>query len=351
MKLKKMLSIALAFAMAVSLTACGNSGSSNSSSTGSNDTSSSDPSPSGSGATSTGITAPEGYPDGPITLMCAWAAGGGSDLLSRAVAADAKDYIGVQMNVTNRDGAGGTIGLAEAVDYANDGYNLVFTTSGVFSAQPLLREVEYSIDDFDFICGLSLEPLCIAVPASMGVTTLDEWIEKMNSEGTEAVVGTSGNTGSIPAFYADVLFPTLGLNSYNIINYGGSGEVIPAMLGGEINCAYFHPHEAWPYVESGDFVVLAVSTEERMEEFADFATFKEQGIDHVAGITKGIIAPTGLDPEIRDYLEACIMKIAEEGPNTQTYIESSHLPKNVTTGAEFKEAILQQTEELAEIFG
>ena len=349
MKLKKMLSLALAFALAVSLTACGSGDSSSAGGSSASGGGSSGGS-STSGDTS-GTTAPEGYPDGPITLMCAWAAGGGSDLLSRALAADSQEYIGVQMNVTNRDGAGGTIGLAEAVDYANDGYNLIFSTSGVFSAQPLLREVEYSIDDFDFICGLSLEPLSIVVPASLGVTTLADWIEKMNSEGTEVVVGTSGNAGSIPAFYADILFPELGLDSYNIVNYGGSGEVIPAMLGGEINCGYFHPHEAWPYVESGDFVVLAVSTEERMEGFPDFATFQEQGFDHVASVTKGILAPAGLDPAIRDYLETCIMKIAEEGPNFQTYVESSNMLKQVTTGAEFRENVVQQTEELKEIFG
>ena len=140
------------------------------------------------------------YPTQPITMMVAWTAGGGSDLLTRAIAADAPEFIGVNMNVTNREGAGGTIGFAEAVDYANDGYNLLYSTSGVFSAQPLLREVEYSIDDFDFICGVGEKPMSVVVPASWGVTNLQEWIDYLNANGIEAVIGTSGSAGSIPAF-------------------------------------------------------------------------------------------------------------------------------------------------------
>lgn len=346
--MKKAFALLLTFAMLLSLAACGSPSAAPSSSIAAPDAPSESAAVESAPADSSGK--PDGYPVNPITLMVAWTAGGGSDLLSRSLAADSKEFIGVNMNVTNREGAGGTIGFAEAVDYANDGYNLIFSTSGVFSAQPLLREVEYSIDDFDFICGLSFEPLCIVVPASMGVSTIEELLEKLKSDGTELVVGTSGSAGSIPAYGAIELFPQFGV-SHTIVNYTGAGEVIPALLSGEINCGYFHPHEAWPYVQSGDFAILGAATEERIENFPDIPTLREQGYDHINSVTKGIIAPAGLDPAIRDYLEASIMDIVNNGPNFKTYVESSGMQVQLSTGAQFKQAVLDQTESFKAIVG
>ena len=64
--------------------------------------------------TSTAFAAND-YPNQPVTIMVAWPAGGGSDLLTRAIAADFNEFVGTNANVTNREGAGGTIGFAEAV--------------------------------------------------------------------------------------------------------------------------------------------------------------------------------------------------------------------------------------------
>lgn len=344
--MKKMLALLLALAMVFALCACGNTAAA--------------PAPTAEATPETAADAAPAeektldYPTQPITMMVAWTAGGGSDLLTRAIAADAPEFIGVNMNVTNREGAGGTIGFAEAVDYANDGYNLLYSTSGVFSAQPLLREVEYSIDDFDFICGVGEKPMSVVVPASWGVTNLQEWIDYLNANGIEAVIGTSGSAGSIPAFGIEALIPELqelGFGAYNVVNYTGAGEVIPALLSGEINCGFLHPHEAKPYVDSGDFTVLAIATAERSANFPEIATFKEQGVDFELSVLEGYIAPAGLDPEIRDYLEAAFLKILAEGENYKSYAEGSGHQVKPTSGAEFRQAVVDQTALFQEMFG
>lgn len=294
------------------------------------------------------------YPTQPITMMVAWTAGGGSDLLTRAIAADFPEFVGANANVMNREGAGGTVGFAEAVDYANDGYNLLYSTSGIFSAQPLLRDVEFSIDDFDFICGVGEKPLALVVPAEWGVSNLQEWIDYLNANNIEAVIGTSGSAGSIPAFGIEALVANLqemGFSAYNIANYTGAGEVIPALLSGEINCGFFHPHEAKPYVESNDFSVIAVATDERSANFPDLPTFKEQGVDFTLAVLEGYIAPAGIDPAIRDYLENAILTILEEGSNYKTYAEGSGHQVKPTSGEAFKQAVVDQTALFKEMFG
>ncbi|SFP37460.1 Tripartite-type tricarboxylate transporter, receptor component TctC [Oscillibacter sp. PC13] len=337
--MKRLFAIALTLCMMFSLVACGGNAST--------EKPAEDPKPAEEADTFD-------YPTKPVTMMVAWPAGGGSDLLTRAIAADFPTYAGQNMNVTNRDGAGGTIGFAEAVDYENDGYNLLYSTSGVFSAQPLLREVEYTIDDFDFICGVGKKPMSLAVPAAWGVTNIVEWIDYVKANNIEVTVGTSGAAGSIPAFGAEALFPMLaekGLTNYNIVNYSGAGEVIPALLSGEINCGFFHPHEAQPYVESGDFTCICIAEEERSENFPDLATCKEQGVDFTLAVLEGYIAPTGIDPEIRDYLEETILKILEEGSNYSTYREGSRHQTLGTSGQEFHDAVVAQSELFQTMFG
>ncbi len=303
--------------------------------------------------TSTAFAAND-YPNQPVTIMVAWPAGGGSDLLTRAIAADFNEFVGTNANVTNREGAGGTIGFAEAVDYPADGYNLLYSTSGIFSAQPLLRDVEFSIDDFDFICGIGEKPMCLTVPAEWGVSNIEEWIAYLNENNIEAVFGTSGAAGSIPAFGIEAVLPELvemGLGEYNVINYNGAGECIPALLSGEMNCAFMHPHESKPYIDSGDFAVIAVAIAERSEFFPELPTFKEQGIDFELSVVEGMIAPDGVDPEVRDYLEECVLKILAEGENYKAYAEGSNHQVKPTSGAEFRQAVVDQTELFKTMFG
>ena len=107
--MKKLFALALALSMTLSLAACGSKPAATAPDANGPAGNSADPSQSAEPALD--------YPVQPITMMVAWPAGGGSDLLTRAISADAPDFIGVNMNVTNRDGAGGTIGFAEAVDY------------------------------------------------------------------------------------------------------------------------------------------------------------------------------------------------------------------------------------------
>ena len=110
--MKKLLSLALAACLALSLVACSNNaggGSGSGSGAGSG-------SGSGSGAPATD------FPTKPITLICAWAAGGGSDQICRAISTVAEKYLPEAIVVQNREGSGGVIGLTEASRADADGY-------------------------------------------------------------------------------------------------------------------------------------------------------------------------------------------------------------------------------------
>lgn len=287
---------------------------------------------------------PANYPVKPVTIQVGWPAGGGSDLMSRALADAMRAPLGKAVVVVNREGAGGTISHAEMAAAAPDGYTLAITTSGTYSAQPLLRPVEYDIEDFDFLIGISNEVLGLYVPASLGVDSVESFKKKFANQ--EVIVGTHG-AGSIPAFGVEEVFPKLGVE-YTVINYGGSGEVLPALLGEHINVGFMHPHEAISNMRAGTIKCIGLAAPERLADYSDNPTFREQGIDWVSGVYKGIIMPKGGDPEVVAFLES-VLKEAVNSPKFMDYAKKNNVPLEITTGAELKENILKQSESFKKI--
>ena len=154
--LKKVLALSLSLSLALPLAACGDQGET------------------GKGGGSTGS-----YPSSTITVVCPWDAGGTSDGLCRIVSEiGARDeYFGVNMVVQNSGGAGGTVATTEFKNAAPDGYTLCQEAIGVFTLQPFVREVSYTIDDFIPVAALSNEPIIMIAGKDSGITSVDDLLE------------------------------------------------------------------------------------------------------------------------------------------------------------------------------
>lgn len=176
---KKFLSLVLAVVMVLALAACGNK--TNDDSNTNNDNNS---------ATD--------FPTKPMTIVCPYGAGGGTDLALRILAECGKDVFGQTINVENKTGGSGTVGLTEALNAAADGYTLG-TCSVDLITLPLLglAPAETTRDAFDPICVINGEPAAIIVRADSRWNTIEEFIaEAKEKPGTVQLansgMGTSG---------------------------------------------------------------------------------------------------------------------------------------------------------------
>ncbi|MEY3603570.1 MAG: hypothetical protein RIQ49_602, partial [Pseudomonadota bacterium] len=71
----------------------------------------------------------QSYPTKTIRLICPFPPGGAVDIACRALSAELSKQLGTTVAVENRPGAGGNVGLVEAVKSAPDGYTLYMSTS------------------------------------------------------------------------------------------------------------------------------------------------------------------------------------------------------------------------------
>ena len=289
-KAKRIVSLILALAMALMLVACGSQ-------------------PANSNTDGDGDTQQETKLDWPkktITIICPYSAGGGSDLMSRAVADELSKRLGVSVVVDDKPGGSGSIGMQLLAASKNDGYTLILTACGACTLSPWLNDVTYTDESFAPICQVSASPSFICVRKDSGITTFDELVEKAKANPGTITVGSSGAGSS---HHIGLAALGLGLaddaNLFQHIAYGGGAEAVTNLLGGHVDATATIWSEVSAYVESGDFIPLFCNA----PETPDFA----------GGTWYAFAAPAGTDQAIVDLLETTILDIMAQPETVQTF--------------------------------
>ena len=124
-----------------------------------------------------------GYPDKPIRMIIAFAAGGPTDILARMLAPRLSEVLGQQIVVENKPGATGNIGTAMVADAKPDGYTILFSASTMAMAPALYgKQVGYDpVNGFEGIAYVASVPLIVVVPAD-GAKSIGELADMLRKE-------------------------------------------------------------------------------------------------------------------------------------------------------------------------
>ena len=257
------------------------------------------------------LTRPASYPARPITMIVPYAAGGAADVIARALAQVLPDYLdGVTVNCENVTGGNGVVGVTQLKGAKADGYTIGVYASPVFEITPSMNDVEYTLDDFTFLGTDVQRPNVLAVNAKSEWKTLEDFVNYVKANPGKATYGDPA-AGSAHLGYESFI-KAAGLEMTFVPYSGGTGEAITALLGGHVDSITGLPADTYEYYRSGDLRLLAVEGESRLDTLPDVPTMKECGYDIVIGLTNGVIAPAGLDPEIAAYLEQAVEKAVND---------------------------------------
>ena len=303
-KMKRIFSLVLALAMALTLVACGNQ-------------------PANPDTESNGDTQQETKLDWPkktITIICPYSAGGGSDLMSRAVADELSKRLGVSVVVDDKPGGSGSIGMQLLAASKNDGYTLILTACGACTLSPWLNDVTYTDESFAPICQVSASPSFICVRKDSGITTFDELVEKAKANpGTI----TDGSSGAGSSHHIGLAALGLGLandaNLFQHIAYGGGAEAVTNLLGGHVDATATIWSEVSAYIESGDFIPLFCNGPETPDFAGDLPCAADYDLTSDGGTWYAFAAPAGTDQAIVDLLETTILDIMAQPETVQTF--------------------------------
>lgn len=250
------------------------------------------------------------FPKRNITITVPSSAGGGSDLLARTFATHFEKYIKTTVVTLNKGGGGGTIASSAVAHARPDGYNMLLTVLGGVLLQPLYGGTDYTGEDLRPICTLVSLPVVLVANKQSGITNLQQFVD-----------AAKANVGNIKFSVADAKsLIHLSLEDFakragitlKAMPQMGANPAVAACLGNHVQSFVGHPSEVITHVQNGDFIPLAVFSDERLAELPDTPTFKELGYDVRLTVWKGIAVPAKTPDAIVKILEDAAQKTADD---------------------------------------
>jgi tripartite-type tricarboxylate transporter receptor subunit TctC len=252
------------------------------------------------------------WPERPVTMVIGFAPGGSTDIQGRVLANVMEDYLGQPVNVVNEPGAGSAVAFTNLANAEPDGYRFLFGGTTALTFTPIITDVEYEIDDFEYLAALALGQNALVTSAEQPFETFDEIIEY----GRENPMTYAQQTALDQAIIERVAEQE-GLD-LAIVPTGGGGGMAPLVLGREVDFAYSGGTHA-QYTPTGEMVIAAFLSAERSPFYPDVPTLMELGYDYSIEDWRAIIVPQGVPEDVKDRL----MAAAEFASQDERFIETT----------------------------
>jgi tripartite-type tricarboxylate transporter receptor subunit TctC len=242
------------------------------------------------------------YPNGPITLVNPYAAGGPADVLARTIIDPLKDLLGQPVVLLNKPGGATAIAAAYVAAAPPDGQTLLLAGASSHIVTPALTKVGYDgMRDFDFICMVAAVPNVLVVRSGLPATTVPERVSLAKQMPGKLNYGSVG-IGSQPHLAAELFRQRTGTNITHV-PYKGAAPAIVDLLSGQIDLAFLNLPPLLPHIHSGALRALAVARLQRAEQLPEIPTLDELGYPGFDVTTwYGLSAPAGTPAEITDKL-------------------------------------------------
>lgn len=289
--------------------------------------------------------AEKAYPARDIELMIPWGVGGATDITFRTFMSVLPKYLGAPVIIVNRPGGGAVPGYAEAMQKKADGYYFVaWATASITKTH--MSKTPYSTDTFEPVINLVSSPIWILVPGDSPYKNLNDLLADAKRRPGQVTLGNAGAGGG--THMIALAFEKAAGVKFNHVPHAGGGPTVVAGVGGHVDAISVGPPEGVAQLESGQLRCLAVLAKNRLEDFPDYPTAVEQGLDFTLGQWRGVAALKGTDPaQIRHVHDA--FKKTMEDPDFLKLADQAGLLLDYIGLDEFKSYIEDQDKLYEEI--
>ncbi|MFT5468010.1 MAG: tripartite-type tricarboxylate transporter receptor subunit TctC [Verrucomicrobiales bacterium] len=253
------------------------------------------------------------FPSKQITLVCPWAAGGGTDRVSRFWADELQSALGKPCVVVNRTGGSGATGHSAGASAKPDGHTILMATFELSTMHRMgISELTYA--DYDWLMQVNADAAAIFVHKDAPWQTLGDWIEHVKANPGKTTMSGTATGGAWDLARAGLLRKAgVKVNAVTWVPTKGSAPALVELLGQHVDAIACSVPEAAAQLESGQIRALAVMSDDRLEAYPKIPTCKESGVDWTAVGWRGLGLPKGTNPEAKKILlEKCQEIIASD---------------------------------------
>jgi tripartite-type tricarboxylate transporter receptor subunit TctC len=249
----------------------------------------------------------QSWPERPITLVVAFAPGGSTSIVARAVSDKMSEALGQKIIIDNRAGAGGTIGTKAVAGSTPDGYTIALGYTGTLAIGPsLYTNAGYDPrKDFAPIGMIGNAPNSLVVHPSFPAKTVAELITYAKANPEKVSFGSAG-VGTASHVSGEYFATAAGIKLVHV-PYKGTGPALSDLIGGHIPMAFAPIPATHSQISSGTMRALAVTSAARSGLLPEIPTIAESGLTGFdASLYYGLVAPAGTPRPIIDKLNAAL---------------------------------------------
>ena len=255
---------------------------------------------------SVGVASAQTNPSRPITMVVPFPAGGGTDIIARALAQRMRIPLGRSIVIENVGGGNGSIGAGRVARAAPDGTTIILGTMGSFVMNGALYALPYNlVDDFEPITLVTVQPYMVVARKTMPGDDLKGLIAWLRANPGKASAGTQGAGGS--SQIGGVFFQNATSTRFQFVPYRGGAPAIQDLVGGQIDLMIAAAGDASAQVRAGTIKAYAVMANRRLAVVPNVPTVDEAGLTgaYYSGWF-GIWAPARTPKDIVAKLNAAV---------------------------------------------
>jgi putative tricarboxylic transport membrane protein len=238
-----------------------------------------------------------------LKILVGTAPGGGFDQTARTAAKAMEDAkLARNVEVQNLPGAGNTIALQRLVNEKGNGEVIqqmgLGLVGGVYT-----NKSEATLDQTTPVARLTEEPEIVVVDKESPYQSFEQLLSAWKADPGKVSVGGGSSPGGPDHLAPMLIAQTAGIDpkSVNYVSYDGGGELLAAVIGGQVKFGVTGVGETKDQIEAGEVRALAITSAERVQGL-DAPTLKEQGVDLEFTNWRGWVAPPELSEEDKQTL-------------------------------------------------
>jgi len=263
-------------------------------------------------------------PTKPIDFVIMAGAGGGADQIARFIQSVVeKNKMSPRPLVPNNKGGGSGAEALIALKGTSDPDHTILVTLNSFFTTPL-RQANLGIDiqTFTPVTMMGVDPFVLWVHKDSGITTFEQWLEKVKADNGEYVMGGTGK-GQEDSIVIKWMEQNYDLK-IKYIPYKGGGAVAKDLAGQQIMASVNNPSEAKGFYESGDVIPLIAFSDERLPNLPEVRTVKELGKDFSYYNQRAVVGAPGMSADAAAWYQDLFNKVYES-EEWQGYMKSESL--------------------------
>jgi tripartite-type tricarboxylate transporter receptor subunit TctC len=238
----------------------------------------------------------QSYPQRPVRLVVAVAAGGSTDVMGRLFAAKLSERLGQQFVVDNRPGGSSMIGSEIVAKAQPDGYTLLMASASFGTIGAMFSRVPFDLQkDFAPVSLLATSPYVLVVQPSLPIKSVSDLVSY--GKANPGKLNFAGSTpGSLQRLAGELLKRTAGFDM-TYVPYKGTGQLMPDLLGGRLQVCFDNVLILTPYIRNNTLRGIGVTSSKRSALFPELPTIAETGVPGFHAVGWFGIFSTGKTPQ------------------------------------------------------